>query len=107
MQFLRPQGKYVARSYIAWIVANLLDLAIPIQIAWAIDGGITAGNQQVLTVAVLTAMGLYMAKPGINWIYVWGFHAYEADALGPCAAASTGACSASPSATSTARTRGS
>ena len=33
MQFLRPQGKCVARSYIAWIVANLLDLAIPIQIA--------------------------------------------------------------------------
>ena len=80
MQFLRPQGKYVARSYIAWIVANLLDLAIPIQIAWAIDGGITAGNLQVLTVAVLTAMGLYVAKAGINWIYVWGFHAYEADA---------------------------
>ena len=80
MQFLRPQRKFVVRSYAAWIVANLLDLAIPIQIRWAIDGGINGGSTQVLTVAVLAAMVLYVAKAGTNWIYTWGFHAYEADA---------------------------
>lgn len=80
MQFLRPQGKWVARSYAAWIVANLLDLAIPLQIRRAIDGGIDGGDPRVLVLSVLAAMALYVAKAGTNWIYTWGFHAYEADA---------------------------
>jgi ABC-type multidrug transport system fused ATPase/permease subunit len=80
MQFLRPQGKWVARSYAAWIVANLLDLAIPLQIRRAIDGGIDGGDPRVLVLSVLAAMVLYVAKAGTNWIYTWGFHAYEADA---------------------------
>jgi ABC-type multidrug transport system fused ATPase/permease subunit len=80
VKFLRGQLRLVVASYAGWIVANVLDLMIPLQIRWAIDGGITAGDTRVLTLAVLTMIGLYLAKSGINWIYVWGFHAYEAEA---------------------------
>jgi ATP-binding cassette subfamily B protein len=80
LQFLRGQRKWVIGSYSAWIVANLLDLAIPLQVRWAIDGGINGNDPRVLALAVAAAMGLYVAKAGINWIYTWGFHAYEADA---------------------------
>jgi ABC-type multidrug transport system fused ATPase/permease subunit len=48
-------------------------------VRWAIDGGITQGNQQVL-VAPCDGLGLYLSEPGINWIYLWAYHAYEADA---------------------------
>ncbi len=80
LQFLRSQLRWVVGSYAAWIVANLLDLAIPLQIRWAIDSGIGGNNPQVLTYAVLAVLGLYVGKSAINWIYIWGFHAYEAEA---------------------------
>lgn len=80
LQFLRSQRRWVAGSYAAWIVANLLDLAIPLQIRWAIDDGIGGNNPQVLTYAVLAVLVLYVSKSAINWIYIWGFHAYEAEA---------------------------
>jgi ATP-binding cassette subfamily B protein len=80
LRFLGGHRNWVIGSYAAWIVANLLDLAIPLQVRRAIDGGITGHNAQVLTLAVATALALYLAKAGTNWIYTWGFHAYEADA---------------------------
>ncbi|HEV2126768.1 MAG TPA: ABC transporter ATP-binding protein, partial [Chloroflexota bacterium] len=78
--FLRGQRKAVIIAYVAWLVATLTELAIPLQIRRAIDGGIVGQNASILTSAVLMAVGLFLAKAGINWIYVWGFHAYEADA---------------------------
>ena len=29
---------------------------------------------------MFTIAGLFVLKSGINWIYIWGFHFYEADA---------------------------
>ncbi|HEX2186358.1 MAG TPA: ABC transporter transmembrane domain-containing protein, partial [Chloroflexota bacterium] len=80
LKFLRGQIRWVIGSYAAWIVANLLDLTIPLQVRWAIDGGINGNNPQVLTMAVVALLALYVSKSLINWIYVWGFHAYEAEA---------------------------
>jgi ATP-binding cassette subfamily B protein len=90
MKFLGGQRKLVITSYISWIVAQFIELSIPLQIKRAIDFGIggatgpndTAGpgNSNILIQAVLVALVLYVAKTGINWIYVWGFHFYEADA---------------------------
>src|SRR5688572_10107252 len=90
LSFLGGHKRAVITSYAAWVVANVLDLMIPLQIRWAIDSGIGtqvdgqtgqfSGNTAILTTAVLTMAGLYILKSGINWIYVWGFHAYEADA---------------------------
>lgn len=87
MKFLGNHRRAVITSYVAWVIANVLDLSIPLQIRRAIDQGIGVpgpeghpGSMHVLTMAVLTALGLYLAKAGINWIYTYGFHAYEADA---------------------------
>lgn len=80
LKFLGAQRKWVIGSYAAWLVANLLDLMIPLQVRWAIDGGINGNNRSVLTMAVLTAVALYLVKSAVNWIYIWGFHAYEAEA---------------------------
>jgi ABC-type multidrug transport system fused ATPase/permease subunit len=80
LRFLGGHRRAVITSYAAWIVANVMDLMIPLQIRWAIDSGIGRGNTNILTQAVLTIAVLYLAKSGINWIYIWGFHAYEADA---------------------------
>jgi ATP-binding cassette subfamily B protein len=85
LAFLKGHRNWVIGSYCAWLVANFLDLLIPLQVRRAIDQGITTdpmhtGNQRVLITAVLTAVVFYLAKSGINWIYIWGFHAYEADA---------------------------
>ncbi|MBI3973364.1 MAG: ABC transporter ATP-binding protein [Chloroflexi bacterium] len=80
LSFLRGQRKWVIGGYVAWLVANLLDLAIPLQIKRAIDDGITGQNLQVLVAAVLAVFGLFAGKSAINWIYLWTFHAYEADA---------------------------
>ena len=78
--FLRAHRRSVVISYIAWTVANFLDLMIPLQVRDAIDIGIGTKDTHVLTVAVISAMGLYVAKSAINWVYIWGFHAFEADA---------------------------
>ena len=80
LKFLGGHRKWVIGSYVAWIVAILLDLQIPLQIKRAIDGGISGKNPAVLHAAILTAVVLYLSKSSINWIYIWGFHAYEADA---------------------------
>ena len=83
LRFLGAHKRAVITSYAAWVVANVLDLMIPLQIRRAIDTGIgdgVNGNLNVLAWAVGTIVVLYLAKSGINWIYIWGFHAYEADA---------------------------
>jgi ATP-binding cassette subfamily B protein len=78
--YLRRHKNLVIASYVAWLVANVLDLMIPLQVRRAIDHGINGGSYHVLAIATVTALGLYVAKSAINWIYIWGFHAYEADA---------------------------
>jgi len=80
LKFLGGHKNWVIGSYAAWVVANLLDLMIPLQVRRAIDGGINGQNRQVLYLAVAIAIVLYLSKSAINWIYLWGFHAYEADA---------------------------
>jgi ATP-binding cassette subfamily B protein len=85
LAFLKGHRNWVIGSYCAWVVANLLDLMIPLQVRRAIDQGITTdpahtGDRSVLISAVVIAIILYLSKSGINWIYTWGFHAYEADA---------------------------
>src|SRR5436190_12300946 len=84
LSFLKGHKQWVIGSYCAWLVANFLDLMIPLQVRRAIDQGITTdpqhtGNHAILITSVLVAIVLYVAKSGINWIYIWGFHAYEAD----------------------------
>src|SRR4029079_4256794 len=38
------------------------------------------GDPNILLWSVLAIVALYLFKSGINWIYIWGFHAYEAEA---------------------------
>src|SRR5688572_2012830 len=74
LSFLGGHKRAVIPSYAAWVVANVLDLMIPLQIRWAIDSGIGTpvqgqpgvftGNPGILTVAVLTMAGLYIFKSG-------------------------------------------
>ena len=80
LRFLGGQKNLVIASYTAWIVANVLDLMIPLQIRGAIDNGIGGKSLDLLTRSVITIVILYLLKSGINWIYIWGFHFYEADA---------------------------
>jgi ATP-binding cassette subfamily B protein len=80
MGYLRNQRGWVIGAYVAWLVASLLELMIPLQVRWAIDGGIVGGNPQVLTLAILGTVALFIGKSGIGWIHTWGFHAYEAEA---------------------------
>jgi ABC-type multidrug transport system fused ATPase/permease subunit len=80
MAFLKGHRYWVAGAYVAWVIGSLFELMIPLQIRWAIDVGIGERNQEVLVRAVLYAVGLYVLKSAINWIHIWGFHAYEADA---------------------------
>jgi ABC-type multidrug transport system fused ATPase/permease subunit len=88
LSFLGNHRRAVITSYVAWVVAIVLELQIPIQIRRAIDVGIgtrdpstgqSNGDANVLLWSVLAIMALYLFKSGINWIYIWGFHAYEAD----------------------------
>ena len=78
--FLKAHRRSVFTAYAAWIVANLLDLTIPLQVRDAIDLGIRGNDPDRLAIAVLSALGLYVGKSSINWIYTWSFHAFEADA---------------------------
>ncbi len=78
--FLRAHRRAVVIAYVAWVIANLLDLMIPMQVRDAIDLGIRANDPGRLVTAVATALGLFLAKSAINWVYIWGFHAFEADA---------------------------
>ena len=78
--FLKAHRRSVFTAYAAWIVANLLDLTIPLQVRDAIDLGIRGNDPDSLAIAVLSALGLYVGKSSINWIYTWSFHAFEADA---------------------------
>jgi ATP-binding cassette subfamily B protein len=80
LRFLGGQKKLVIVSYTAWVIAQFVDLMIPLQIRGAIDNGIGGRNADPLTRAVITIAVLYVLKSSINWIYVWGFHFYEADA---------------------------
>lgn len=78
--YLGGVRNHVIRSYVAWLGFNLIDLSIPIQIKRAIDEGIAGKNLQILTVTLVIVVGLYVAKAAVNWVYIYGFHAYEADA---------------------------
>lgn len=78
--FLKSHRRSVVIAYSAWVVANLLDLSIPLQVRDAIDIGIRGNDPDRLLAAVLTALALYVGKSSINWVYTWGFHAFEADA---------------------------
>ena len=78
--FLKAHRRSVFTAYAAWIVANLLDLTIPLQVRDAIDLGIRGNDPDRLGIAVASALALYVGKSAINWIYTWSFHAFEADA---------------------------
>lgn len=78
--YLRPYWHLMAISYGCWLVSIAMDMAIPIQIKWAIDDGIAAGNPNVLTTALLVATGLFLTKAIIGYGYYSLFHVYEARA---------------------------
>lgn len=78
--YLRPYWRLMAISYGCWLVSIAMDMAIPIQIKWAIDDGIAAGNPNVLTTALLVATGLFLTKAIIGYGYYSLFHVYEARA---------------------------
>jgi ABC-type multidrug transport system fused ATPase/permease subunit len=80
LEYVRRRRVAVIVAYVSWLVAILMDLAIPLQIRRAIDVGIGGEDLTVLTVAVLIAVGLYVSKAAVHWIHVWTWHAYEADA---------------------------
>ena len=80
LTFLGKYRHWVVGSYAAWLVANLLDLSIPLQIRRAIDGGINGRDQHVLVLAVVAALGLFLTKACFSWTNLWLYHAYEADA---------------------------
>ena len=78
--YLRPYWHLVAVSYACWLFSIAMDMLIPLQIKSAIDDGITAGNPEVLTTALLIATGLFLAKAIIGYGYYSLFHVYEARA---------------------------
>ena len=60
--FLKPYWRYVLGAYLGMAIINVFNLAVPQFIRWIIDQGISAGNNQLLTMAVLGLLGLTIVK---------------------------------------------
>jgi ATP-binding cassette subfamily B protein len=62
LRYLRPYRNMVAGVYIAMILINLINIALPQIIRWSIDSGIYGGDIARLGQAVLLLLGLTLVK---------------------------------------------
>jgi len=59
--YLRPHWKMVAGVYLTMVLIDLIAMVNPQVLRWAIDQGIGAGNDSLLTLAVVGLLALVLA----------------------------------------------